>query len=236
MKSDSANKLVKITSVVEKIFGNDLHKKRQQSLAYAAMGVLGSESLFLHRIAEGLADTRGTNKKHATKQVDRLLSNKGISIWDLSEQWVKYVVGANQSIIVALDWSSFFDDEQSMLSLNVVTSKGLSTPLLWKSVDKKQLKHNRARFEDQLLSRFKDVLPEGVEVILLADRGFADQKFFRFLEETLKFKYIIRIKSNTTIIHQEIKKQSLRMVKNRRENCTTVIPHLDSVFNLSSPH
>lgn len=48
MKSDSANKLVKITSVVEKIFGDDLHKKRQQSLAYAAMGVLGSESLFLH--------------------------------------------------------------------------------------------------------------------------------------------------------------------------------------------
>jgi hypothetical protein len=213
MKSESANKLVKITSVVEKIFGDDLHKKRQQSLAFAAMGVLGSESLFLHRIAEGLADTRGTNKKHATKQVDRLLSNNGISIWDLSQQWVKYVVGLNKSIIVALDWSSFFDDEQSMLSLNVVTSKGLSTPLLWKSVDKKQLKHNRARFEDQLLSRFKDVLPEGVEVILLADRGFADQKFFRFLEETLKFKYIIRIKSNTTIIHKDIKNKAAQWLK-----------------------
>ena len=213
MKSESANKLVKITSVVEKIFGNDLHKKRQQSLAFAAMSVLGSESLFLHRIAEGLADTRGTNKKHATKQVDRLLSNNGISIWDLSEQWVKYVVGLNKSIIVALDWSSFFDDEQSMLSLNVVTSKGLSTPLLWKSVDKKQLKHNRVRFEDQLLSRFKDVLPEGVEVILLADRGFADQKFFRFLEETLKFKYIIRIKSNTTIIHKDIKNKAAQWLK-----------------------
>jgi len=213
MKSESANKLVKITSVVEKIFGDDLHKKRQQSLAFAAMGVLGSESLFLHRIAEGLADTRGTNKKHATKQVDRLLSNNGISIWDLSEQWVRYVVGLNKSIIVALDWSSFFDDEQSMLSLNVVTSKGLSTPLLWKSVDKKQLKHNRARFEDQLLSRFKDVLPEGVEVILLADRGFADQKFFRFLEETLKFKYIIRIKSNTTIIHKDIKNKAAQWLK-----------------------
>lgn len=46
-----------------------------------------------------------------------------------------------------------------MLSLNMATNKGISTPLLWKSVDKKQLKHNRARFEDQLLSRFKDVLP-----------------------------------------------------------------------------
>lgn len=162
MKNDSANKLVKISLVIQGIYGDDLHKKRQQSLAYAAMGVLASESLFLHQIAEGLVDTRGVDKKHATKQIDRLLSNKGISVWDLSEPWVKYVIGRNKSIMVALDWSSFFDDEQSMLSLNIVTGKGLSTPLLWKSVDKKQLKHNRARYEDQLLSRLKSVLPEGV--------------------------------------------------------------------------
>lgn len=201
MKNDSANKFVKVSSVMEEIYGGELHKKRQQSLAYAAMGVLASESLFVHQIAEGLVDTRGVNKKHATKQVDRLLSNKGISVWDLSESWVRYVIGTNQSILVALDWSSFFDDEQSMLSLNVVTEKGLATPLLWKSVDKKQLKHNRARYEDQLLSRLKEVLPVDVTVTLLADRGFADQKFFRFLDEELKFQYIIRIKSSTTIIH-----------------------------------
>lgn len=147
----------------------------------------------------------GGKKKHATKQIDRLLSNKGISIWELSASWVPYVLRNQKEITVALDWTSFYDDDQSMLSLNVVTGKGLSTPLLWKSVDKKQLKHNRARYEDQLLSRLKDVLPEGIEVTLLADRGFADQKFFRFLDEELHFKYIIRIKSNTTIISGEQK-------------------------------
>jgi hypothetical protein len=213
MKIDSANKLVKISSVLEEIYGDNLHKKRQQSLAYAAMGVLASESLFLHQIAEGLVDTRGVDKKHATKQIDRLLSNKGISVWDLSEPWIKYVVSANKSIMVALDWSTFFDDEQSMLSLNIVTGKGLSTPLLWKSVDKKQLKHNRARYEDQLLSRLKTALPVGVEVILLADRGFADQKFFRFLDEELKFKYIIRIKSSTTVIHKAIKNKASKWLR-----------------------
>jgi len=31
--------------------------------------------------------------------------------------------------------------------------------------------------------RLKEVLPESIEVTLLADRGFADQKFFRFLME-----------------------------------------------------
>lgn len=213
MKAESADKLIKITSVIKEIYGDDLHKKRQLSIAYAAMGLLASESLFLHRMAEGLVDTRGGNKKHAAKQIDRLLSNKGISVWDLSEPWVNYVLADHKEIMVALDWTSFFDDEQSMLSLNIVTGKGLATPLLWKSVDKKQLKHNRARYEDQLLSRLKTVLPTGVTVTLLADRGFADQKFFRFLDEELGFKYIIRIKSNTTIIHKKIKNKAANWLK-----------------------
>lgn len=164
-------------------------------------------------MAEGLVDTRGGDKKHATKQIDRLLSNRGISVWDLSERWVSYVLADHKEVVVALDWTSFFDDEQSMLSLNIVTGKGLATPLLWKSVDKKQLKHNRARYEDQLLSRLKAVLPAGVKVTLLADRGFADQKFFRFLDEELGFNYIIRIKSNTTIIHNNIKNKAVNWLK-----------------------
>lgn len=213
MKAESADKLVKISSVIHEIYGEDLHKKRQQSIAFAAMGLLSSESLFLHRMAEGLVNTRGGDKKHATKQIDRLLSNKGISVWDLSERWVRYVLGDHKEVVVALDWTSFFDDEQSMLSLNIVTGKGLATPLLWKSVDKKQLKHNRARYEDQLLSRLKTVLPAGVKVTLLADRGFADQKFFRFLDEELRFNYIIRIKSNTTIIHKNIRNKAANWLK-----------------------
>jgi hypothetical protein len=213
MKAESANKLVKISTVIHEIYGDDLHKKRQLSISYAAMGLLSSESLFLHRMAEGLVDTLGVKKKHATKQIDRLLSNKGISVWDLSEPWVQYVLADHKKIMVALDWTSFFDDEQSMLSLNIVTGKGLATPLLWKSVAKDQIKHNRARYEDQLLSRLKTVLPAGVEVTLLADRGFADQKFFRFLDEELGFKYIIRIKSTTTIIHNEVKNKAANWLK-----------------------
>jgi len=213
MKADSADKLVKISTVIKEIYGDVLHKKRQLSIAYAAMGLLASESLFLHRMAEGLVDTRGGNKKHAAKQIDRLLSNRGVSVWDLSEPWVKYVLADHKEIMVALDWTSFFDDEQSMLSLNIVTGKGIATPLLWKSVDKKQLKHNRARYEDQLLSRLKTVLPAGVQVTLLADRGFADQKFFRFLDEELGFKYIIRIKSNTTIVYKVIKNMASGWLK-----------------------
>jgi hypothetical protein len=213
MSALANDKLIKISSVIGEVFGNELHKKRQQSLAFAAMGLLASESLFLHRMAEGLVKSRGIKKKHATKQIDRLLSNKGISIWDLCDNWVKYIIGVQQTVTVALDWSSFFDDEQSMLSLNIVSSKGLSTPLLWKSVENNRIKHNRARYEDQLLSRFKEALPLGVQVTLLADRGFADQKFLRFLTDELEFNYVIRIKSSTTITYNEVTNKALCWLK-----------------------
>jgi hypothetical protein len=216
MKSLSAENLVQVSSVIHDVFGDELHKKRQQSLAFAAMGLLASETLLLHQLGEGLAETRGGNKKHATKQIDRLLSNKGISVWDLSEAWVKHVIGEQKELMVALDWSAFADDEQSMLSLNIIVSKGISTPLLWKSVDNKRIKYNRNRYEDQLLSRLKEILPPDVKVTLVADRGFADQKFFRFLSEELRFNYIIRIKSNTTIIYcGEKAKASQRLQKGR---------------------
>lgn len=208
MSALAAEKLIKISSIIDEIYGVELHKKRQQSMAFAAMGLLASESLFIHHMGEGLVNTRGGSKKHATKQIDRLLSNKGISIWDLSAPWVKYVIGDQKEIMVALDWTSFAHDKQSTLGLNLLTAKGVSTPLLWKTVENKQIKSNRARYEDQLLSRLKDVVPAGVKVTLVADRGFADQKFFQFLNDELQFNYIIRIKSNTTITHKETSKKA----------------------------
>lgn len=214
----AAEKLIKATSIINEIYGKELHKKRQLSIAYTAMGILASETLFLHEIAKALVKTRGIGKKkHATKQIDRLLSNQGISVWDLSEKWVPYVIGKQLEIMVALDWSTFADDKQLMLSLNILTSKGIATPLLWKTVDKTQLKFNRAHYEDQLLSRLKDTLPQGVKVTVVADRGFADKKFFQFLAEELKFNYIIRIKSNTTIICDKNKlKASERLLRDGR--------------------
>ena len=103
IQSSVSNDLVNIQAIIENIFGKNLHKKRQLSLAYSALGVFQSESLFLHDIGLGMAESRGVNKKHATKQIDRMLSNPGFDIWDLSAQWVPYVVGTRPDIMVALD-------------------------------------------------------------------------------------------------------------------------------------
>lgn len=189
----------RVFGFVNSAFGKNMHLKRVESLANAALGLLHSEELILHKIGEGLAFAKELDKKHATKQVDRLLSNKKLDIWDESEAWVPFIIGARNEVIVSIDWTDFDADGQSTIAVNLITDHGRATPLLWKTVDKSSLKHNRARYEDQILSRLKEILPTHVDVTVLADRGFADQRFFKFITESLDFSYIIRIRGTIYI-------------------------------------
>jgi hypothetical protein len=198
----SANKKLGLNGIrkfLESLFKEDVHAMRVLSMANATLGVLCSGSLAVHAIGQGLAHARGLITKHAVKQVDRLLSNTGIDVWGYFAYWVPYVIGPRREIRVALDWTEFDRDNHSTIALNMITRHGRATPLLWKSVRKSSLKGNRNRYEDELLKRFKEVLPEGVKVTLLADRGFGDQKLFEFLCHTLGFEFIIRIRGNITV-------------------------------------
>ncbi len=78
-----------------------MHAKRKLSLSYAALGVLESESLILHKMGCAMAKVRGVNKKHATKQIDRLLSNPHYDIWELSNVWVPHIIGCKKEVMVA---------------------------------------------------------------------------------------------------------------------------------------
>jgi hypothetical protein len=108
------------------------------------------------------------------------------------------MVGPRTDIVVAMDWTDFDADGQATLALKLVTRHGRATPLIWLSVLKDELKDARNDYEDACLRRLAEVLPAGVRVTLLADRGFADTKLFGFLDE-LGFDYVIRLKGNTKV-------------------------------------
>src|SRR6204780_312335 len=177
---------------LSRIFAGNLHAKRIESLANGALGVMTSASLAVSIIGPSLAQARGLIDKHAIKQVDRLLSNRGIVVWEMFAPWVREVVGPRKEIVVAMDWTDF---DQTTLALNLVTRHGRATPLLWLTVSKDELKDRRNDYEDLCLSRLAEVLPEGVAVTILADRGFGDTKLFGYLD-TLGFAYVIRFRGN----------------------------------------
>jgi hypothetical protein len=194
----SIDRVETVHNFVRRAFSADLHAKRVLSLANAALGVVTGASLAVAMIGHALAQARGLADKHAIKQVDRLLGNPGVVVWDLFVPWVRQVVGGRREILVAMDWTDFDADDQTTLALHLVTGHGRATPLLWLTVGKDELKNTRNDFEDLCLSRLKACLPDGVAVTILADRGFGDVKLFAFLE-SLGFGYAIRFRGNIQV-------------------------------------
>ena len=155
-------------------------------------------SLAVATIGQALALARGLVTKHAVKQVDRLMSNAGIDVWDSFARWVPQQVGSRPDILVAMDWTDFDHDDQSTLVLSLATGHGRAAPLIWLTVWKEEIATRRNDFEDACLSRLAETLPAGCRVTILADRGFGDQKLFAFLGR-IGFGYVIRFRGNITV-------------------------------------
>ena len=192
-----------IRDVLGGLLEQDLHAKRVNSLCDAALGVLHSGSLAICAIGQGLAAARSLKPKHAIKQVDRLLSNTAINVDDILVRWVPFVVGARNSIVVAMDWTDFDADNQATIMLAQISEHGRSTPLVWLTVDKRTLKDRRSFYEHRVLVRLAELLPAGVKVCIVADRGFGDQKLYKMLTEELYFDYVIRFRGNITVTGYE---------------------------------
>jgi hypothetical protein len=111
-----------ISNTITNIFDEELHAKRVLSLANAVQGVLQSASLAIHAIGHGLSVAQGTTSKHAIKQVDRLLSNEKIDVWNFQAKWIPYSIGARKEIILVMDWTDFALDDQITLSIQMLTT------------------------------------------------------------------------------------------------------------------
>ena len=189
----------KIQTFIISVLGDSFHGKQIQSLSNPVQGVTQSGSLALSMISAALAVAQGLNKKHALKQVDRLLSNDKISLDVFFLCWVAYLVKEHLQIAVSLDWTEFAKDGHSTLTLNLITKHGRATPLIWKTYENDTLKGRRGEYEQELLKILHAFLPTSCKrVIVLADRGFGAIKFYKFIL-SLGFDFIIRFKGDTNL-------------------------------------
>jgi hypothetical protein len=198
----SGGRLGDVRGFIAGLYGPDLHAKRVDALAAATLGVMIGASLAVAMIGQALAQARGLVTKHAVKQVDRLMSNARIDVWDSFCRWVPQQVGERRDILVAMDWTDFDHDSQSTLVLSLVTGHGRAAPLIWLTVWKEEIATRRNEYEDACLRRLAETVPPDCRVSILADRGFGDQKLFAFLP-TLGFGYVIRFRGNIRVTDAE---------------------------------
>src|SRR6266568_5662284 len=120
-------------SSLDKLLGDDIHAKRVLSLANGVAGILSGAVLSIHAIGQAYARLADIEPKSGIKQLDRLLSNKGIDLDVMMPLWIEFVIAARTSLVVALDWTDFDDDDHTTLCAYLITKHGRATPLAWKT-------------------------------------------------------------------------------------------------------
>ncbi len=85
------------------------------------LGVLTSQSLKPADIGRGLAQAKGLLPKHAVKQTDSLLPNKGINSQEEQSHLARLLLGNRKRITVAMDWTVFAKDGQMTITLRLIT-------------------------------------------------------------------------------------------------------------------
>jgi len=183
-----------IAHFVNGLLGNTLHEKRLESLSNSVLGVLHAAVLAIHAIGAAYAAVAQRHAKHGIKQVDRWLSNPAFDVARLIPNWIEFVIGAREKIVVALDWTFFERDDHTTLCAYLVTRHGRATPLIWKTVLKSELEGKRTGYEHELVETLHAILHPKIRVTLLADRGFGDQKLYGVLG-ALGWDYVIRFRA-----------------------------------------
>jgi hypothetical protein len=78
--------------------------------------------------------------------------------------------------------------------------RGRALPLVWATYPEWVLHKSQNNLEEGLLRLLRTMLPEYVEIVLLADRGFGRTELARTCQQ-LEFRYVIRIKPDVWIEH-----------------------------------
>jgi hypothetical protein len=72
--------------------------------------------------------------------------------------------------------------------------------LVWKTVEKSTLKDQRGSYELELIQHLHKIVPDAIDIMVLADRGFGDQRLFAYLD-MIGWGFCIRFKQNILVTH-----------------------------------
>jgi hypothetical protein len=88
-------------------------------------------------------------------------------------------------------------DEFCLIRLSV-QYRGRAVPVIWRVIRHRSSSVPLSAYQD-MLKRVQKIVPAGVSVCFLADRGFADTQLMRYLRDELRWHFRIRVKSSTWI-------------------------------------
>lgn len=134
------------------------------------------------------------------RRFSRWFHNPRINVHKLYSALIaQALVQWGEARITLIEDTSMLWDEYCLIRLSV-QYRGRAIPLVWRVIRHKSSSVSFAVYQ-AMLKRATRLLPVGVEVCFLADRGFADTALMRYLRDELHWQFRIRVKSSSWIYH-----------------------------------
>jgi hypothetical protein len=136
--------------------------------------------------------------KHQIKRCWRFCANPRVETADAMQGVLRRVLKKRKKkLLISFDWTDIKSFQTLMAS---AVFKGRSIPICWASCKKHVYDGHKSRngFEESLLLVLRNMIPQPVKVVLLADRGFGRTELARFCQRH-GFSYVIRIQPNVHV-------------------------------------
>jgi hypothetical protein len=139
-----------------------------------------------------------TTAKSRIQRTWRFCDNDRVHISDAMSGFIHRLTRKRKkALLVALDWTEIHAFHTLMAA---AVLGGRAIPLVWASYTEGQLHRSQNSLEEGLLRLLVSMLPEGVKLIILADRGFGRTELARTCQD-LGVRFLIRIKPDVRVTH-----------------------------------
>jgi len=179
----------------------DLRLSQSKTLAHLVAASLQVGRMSLSAIGRALVGE--TTAKSRIQRTWRFTANSRVTVSDGMQGVIRQLVGKKRRkpLLVAFDWTEI---RQFHTLMAAAVMKGRAIPLLWASYPEWVLFKSQNNLEEGLLRLLQTVLPDGIRVILLADRGFGRTELARTCQQ-LGFHYVIRIRPDVWVDNAEFR-------------------------------
>lgn len=174
-----------------------VRRSRRKTLAHIAAGAMKMKGVGV--LALGRAMDGPALAKHRIKRVDRFLGNEELEGFAISKVLFNVLRGQDQHPIVLVDWTDRHDFEQLVLS---IPRDGRSMPFHAITINSTKFgtesKGALIDAEQTILRHLHAMCPPGVKPIIVADRGFGNERWiadiakwgWRFVQRLSKNHYL----------------------------------------------
>ena len=190
---------------------SSLEKRLSKNILLMVKALMKSVSANTAQLALALSQQEQKNYKASEMKVYRLLSNPKFKVGKtLFRSYIKAVFALlrertklkkGDRVYIQIDFTTERDNYLILAASVLISNKAIPLYFSMRNYPKKKGQYNQKKMESAFIQALRSYLSEHYRYVLLADRGFGNDRFITLCQEA-GFDYIIRLEPNLKISYQ----------------------------------